>query len=187
MRAFLCAIDESVWDSVENGYVKPTIAKSEWDKTALALANANCKAINAIFCGVSTDEFHRISHIETTKEAWTILETAYEGTKKVKDTKLQMLTTRFEELKMGDDESIDSFYGKLNEIVIVKLNLREKIEDAKVVRKILRSLSESFWAKFIAIEESKDLDEIKTQELIGSLQTYELGLSSHKTSKSLAL
>ena len=53
MRAFLCAIDESVWDSVENGYVKPTTAKSKWDKTALALANANSKAINAIFCGVS--------------------------------------------------------------------------------------------------------------------------------------
>ena len=93
MRAFLCAIDESVWDSIENGYVKPTTAKSEWDKTALALANANSKAINAIFCGVSTDEFHRILHVKTAKEAWTILETTYEGTKKVKDTKLQMLTT----------------------------------------------------------------------------------------------
>ena len=53
MRAFLCAIDEPVWDSVENGYVKPTIAKSEWDKVVLALANANSKAINAIFYGVS--------------------------------------------------------------------------------------------------------------------------------------
>ena len=98
-----------------------------------------------------------------------------------------MLTTRFEELKMGDDESFDSFYRKLNEIVIAKLNLREKIEDAKVVRKILRLLPESFWAKVTAIEESKDLDEIKIQELIGSLQTYELGLPSQKTSKSLAL
>ena len=53
MRAFLYAIDESVWDSIENGYVKPTTAKSKWDKAALALANANSKAINAIFCGVS--------------------------------------------------------------------------------------------------------------------------------------
>ena len=88
MRAFLCAIDELVWDSVQNKYVKPTIAKSEWDKVALALANANSKAINAIFCGVSTDEFHRISHVGIAKEAWTILETTYEGTKKVKDTKL---------------------------------------------------------------------------------------------------
>ena len=183
----MCAIDESIWDSVENRYVKPTTAKSEWDKVALALANANSKAINAKFCGVSTDEFHRISHVEIAKEAWTILETTYEGTKKVKDTKLQMLATRFEELKMGDNESFDSFYGKLNEIVIAKLNLKEKIEDAKVVRKILRSLPESFRAKVIAIKESKDLDEIKIQELIGSLQTYELGLPSHKSSKSLAL
>ena len=56
--------------------------------------------------------------MKTTKEAWTILETTYEGTKKVKDTKLQMLTIRFEEVKMSDDESFDSFYGRLNEIVI---------------------------------------------------------------------
>ena len=125
--------------------------------------------------------------METAKEAWTILETIYKGTKKVKDTNLQMLTTRFKELKMGDDEAFDSFYGKLNEIVIPKLNLREKIEDSKVVRKILRSLPESFRAKVTTIEESKDLDEIKIQELIGSLQTYELGLPSHKSSKSLSL
>ena len=62
----------------ENGYVKPMTAKFEWDKAALALANANSKAINAIFCGVSTNEFHRISHVETAKEAWTTLETTYE-------------------------------------------------------------------------------------------------------------
>ena len=144
MRAFLCAIDEFVWDSIENGYVLPTTTKFEWDKATLALANVNSKAMNAIFCGVSPDEFHKISHMETAKEVWTILETTYEGTKKVKDMKLRMLTTRFEELKMGGDEAFDSFYGKLNEIVIAKLNLGEKIEDSKVVRKILRSLPESF-------------------------------------------
>ena len=69
MRAFLCAIDESIWDPNLNGYVKPTTAKSEWNKVALALANPNSKAINAIFYGVSPDEFHRISHVETAKEA----------------------------------------------------------------------------------------------------------------------
>ena len=51
----------------------------------------------------------------------------------------------------------------------------------------MRSLQESFKAKVTAIEESKDLDEIKIQELIRSLQTYKLGLPSHKLSKSLAL
>ena len=44
-----------------------------------------------------------------------------------------MLTTRFEEPRMGEDESFDSFYSKLNEVVIGKFNLGEKIEDLKVV------------------------------------------------------
>ena len=62
----------------------------------------------------------------------------------MKDTKLQMITTQFEELKISEDESFDSFYGKLNEVVIGKMNLGEKTEDSKVIRKILRSLPESF-------------------------------------------
>ena len=136
---------------------------------------------------MSPDEFHRISHITIAKEAWQILETTYEGTKKVKDTKLQMLTTQFEELKMSEDESFDSFYSKLNEVVIGKFNLGEKMEDSKVVRKILRSLPENFRAKVTTIEESKDLDDIKVQELVGSLKTYELSLPTQRKSKSLAL
>ena len=54
-------------------------------------------------------------------------------------------------------------------MIIGKFYLGKKTEDSKVVRKIFRSLSESFRAKVTAIEESKDLDEIKVQELIGSL------------------
>ena len=137
MYAFLCSIDESVWDAVENGWTRPEVAKSTWDKVALTTANANNKALNAIFCGVSLDEFHRISHVSIAKEAWQILETTYEDTRKVKDTKFQMLTTRFEELKMSKDESFDSFYGKMNEVIIEKFNLGEKMEDSKVFRKIL--------------------------------------------------
>ena len=183
----MCSIDDTVWDAVETSWTRPKAAKSTWDKVALAAANVNSKSLNAIFCGVSPDEFHRISHITVAKEAWEILETTYEGTKKVKNTKLQMLTTRFEELKMSEDESFDSFYSKLNEVVVSKFNLGEKTEDSKIVRKILRSLPESFCAKVTVIEESKYLDDIKVQELIGSLLTYELSLPNQRKSKSLAL
>ena len=105
---------------------------------------------------MSPDEFHRISHITIAKEAWEILETTYEGMKKVKTP-------------ISEDESFDSFYSKLNEVVVSKFNLGEKTEDSKIVRKILWSLPESFCAKVTTIEESKDLDDIKVQELIGSL------------------
>ena len=157
----MCSIDDTIWDAVEVGWTRPEAAKFTWDKVALVATNANSKALNAIFCGVSLNEFHRISRITVAKEAWEILETTYESTKKVKDTKLQMLTTRFEELKMSEDESFDSFYSKLNEVVVSKFNLGGKTEDSKIVRKILQSLLESFRAKVTVIEESKDLDDIK--------------------------
>ena len=131
--AFLCSIDESVWDAGDIGWTRPEESKSTWDKVAFAASNANSKALNAIFYGVSPDEFHRISHITVAKEAWEILETTYKGTKKVKDTKLQMLTTRFKELKMSENESFASFYSKLNEVVVSKFNLGEKMEDSKIV------------------------------------------------------
>ena len=114
---------------------------------------------------------------KTAKEAWTILQTTYEGTKAVKDSKLQKLTTSFEEIKMEKDESFDEFYTKLKDIVNSAFNLGETIPEPKIVRKVLRSLPERFHAKITAIEESKDIDKIPLTELVGNLQTYELGLT----------
>ncbi|XP_022862783.1 uncharacterized protein LOC111382965 [Olea europaea var. sylvestris] len=98
-----------------------------------------------------------------------------------------MLTSRFEEIKMKDDESFDEFYAKLNDIVNSSFNLGEKILESKIVRKVLRSLPERFRPKVIAIEESKDLDTVKIEELIGSIQTYELTISQPKKNKSIVL
>ncbi|XP_022872302.1 uncharacterized protein LOC111391337 [Olea europaea var. sylvestris] len=84
-----------------------------------------------------------------------------------------MLTSRFEEVRMKDDETFDEFYAKLNDSVNSSFNLGEKITESKIVRKVLRSLPERFRHKISAIEESKDLDEVKIEELVGSLQTDE--------------
>ena len=92
------------------------------------------------------------------KEAWTILQTIYKGTKAVNNSKLQRLTTSFKEIKMEEDESFDEFYAKLKGIVNSVFNLGETILEPKIVRKVLRSLPKRFHAKITAIEESKDID-----------------------------
>ena len=122
-------------------------------------------------------EFKKISSIETAQEAWTILQTTYERTKAVNDSKFQRLTISFEEIKMEKDESFDEFYAKLKDIVNSAFNLRETILEPKVVRKVLRSLLERFHAKITAIEESKDIEKIPLTKLVVNLQTYELGLT----------
>ena len=78
---------------------------------------------------------------------------------------------------MEEDEAFDEFYAKLKDIVNSAFNLGETIPEPKIVRKVLRSLPERFHAKIIAIEESKDIDQIPLTKLVGNLQTYELGLT----------
>ena len=69
--------------------------------------------MNALFSAVTNEEFKKISSTETAKEAWTILQTTYERTKAVKDSKFQKLTTSFEEIKMEKNESFDEFMSNL--------------------------------------------------------------------------
>ena len=67
----------------------------------------------------------------------------HEGTKVVKINKLQQLTSKFESIRMSDDESFDEFYTKLNDIVNSAYNMGEIYDQLKIVRKILRSLTEN--------------------------------------------
>ena len=119
-------------------------APANWEDAKIKSANFNSKALNALFNAVIDEEFKKISSNKTTKEAWTILQTTYEGTKAIKDSKFQRLTTSFEEIKMEKDESFDEFYAKLKDIVNSAFNLGETIPEPKIVRKVLRSLLENF-------------------------------------------
>ncbi|MCF0311852.1 retrotransposon gag domain-containing protein, partial [Staphylococcus aureus] len=157
-----------------------------WQTSEKGAAGFNSKAMNAIFNAVSMEEFKRISNVEVAHIAWKILQTVHEGTKAVKINKLQQLTSRFESIRMSDDESFDEFYAKLNDIVNSAFNLGEIYDQPKIVRKILRSLTEDFRPKVTAITESKDVDSIPVDELVGSLQSYESDLPKVNKSKSIS-
>ena len=165
MRAFLQSLDEKVWQAVEIGWTKATEAPVNQDDAKIKAANFNSQVLNALFNAVTNEEFKKISSTETAKEAWTILQTTYKGKKAVKDSKLQSLTTSFEESKMEENESFDEFYAKLKDIVNSAFNLGKTIPKPKIMRKALRSLPKRFHAKIMTIKESKDIDKILLTEL----------------------
>ena len=138
IRAFLQSSDEKVWLAVEVGQKKPEEPPALWDDTKIKAANFNNRARNALFSTVTNEEFKKISSTDNAKEAWTILQNTYEGTKAIKNSKFQRLTTSFEEIKMDEDESFDEFYAKLKDIVNSTFNLGEQILEPKIVRKILK-------------------------------------------------
>ena len=87
MRVFLQSLDEKVWQVVEIGWTKPTETPANWDDAKIKAANFNSRALNALFNAVTNEEFKKISSTKIAKEAWTILQITYEGTKAVKDSK----------------------------------------------------------------------------------------------------
>lgn len=90
---------------------------------------------------------------------------------------------------MSDNESFSDFHNRLKDICNSLYNLGELIPETRIVKKILRSLPEKFVPKINTIEESKDLNSLIENELLGSLQTFEsevLDKYSRPKEKSLA-
>ncbi|CAM8943793.1 unnamed protein product [Rhodiola kirilowii] len=102
MKAFLKSQDESVWEVVEQGWTHPVateeegkvtpLAKGEWTEAHRKVEAANSKAMNAIFSGVDEKNFMMISTCEVAKKVWDILQTAHEGTTKVKVSTMETVT-----------------------------------------------------------------------------------------------
>jgi hypothetical protein len=104
----------------------------------------------------------------------------------IKSAKLQMLISRFEEIKILDNETFGEFYTRINYLRNSMVSPGKRVSDVKLIKKILRSLPERFRIKVTTIEESKDLDSMKIEELVGSLQTYEYSLPLVKKAKGMS-
>ena len=99
MRTFLQSLDEKAWQTMEIGQTKLKEVSTDWNDAKIKAKNFNSRGLNALFIAVTNKEFKKISSIKTAKEAWIILQKTYEGTKTVKDSKVQRLTTSLKKLR----------------------------------------------------------------------------------------
>ena len=145
VSAFLKSIVNRTWKAVLKGWEHPMALdedgnrtdvvkpEEEWTAAEDELALGNSKALN----GVDKSMFRLIKQCTVAKDAWEILKTAYEGTTKANSARLQLLTTKFENLRMLEDESIQDYHLNILDIDNAFDSLGEKISDEKLVRKML--------------------------------------------------
>ncbi|XP_073049472.1 uncharacterized protein [Primulina eburnea] len=143
MRVFIKSIEERAWQRVLDGWSPPKLEDADGD-TRLKPENA-----------------------------WEILQKHCEGTASVRKTRLRMVTSKFESLRMEDNESILEYDCRLRQLSNESHGLGDPIPNERLVNKVLRSLPERFNVKICAIEESKDTSTINLDELMSSLKTLQ--------------
>jgi hypothetical protein len=65
-----------------------------------------------------------------------------------------MLISKFEEIKMLEDETFNEFYTRISDLRNMMVSLGKNISYVKLIKKILKSLLERFMIKVTTIEES---------------------------------
>lgn len=181
MRHHIRSQGFDLWETIVNGPYEPIdeITKKPKDSKDYTVEDKrkivlNDKAIDILFCALSSSEFNRVSSCETAKEVWDILQVTHEGTSQVKKTRINMLLHELDNFHMKQDETIAEMYKRFTEIVNQLKGLDKKFKSEELVVKILRSLPQSWEPKVTAIEEVKDPADISLDELIGNLTAYEM-------------
>ncbi|ONK58221.1 uncharacterized protein A4U43_C09F9800 [Asparagus officinalis] len=172
MRIYLQCIDLDILDIVEKKYVKKL--SSEMTEDEKKLANHNIKAMNALVCGLTPNEYQRVSTCATAYEIWEKLCITHEGTPQVKESKISGLMHDYELFKMLPNESIDSMFSRFTNIINELHDLNKVLKNQEINYKILRSLMPAWEPKATAIEEAHDLSTLTLDELIGKLKVYEM-------------
>ncbi|KAG7593819.1 hypothetical protein ISN45_Aa01g026070 [Arabidopsis thaliana x Arabidopsis arenosa] len=184
MQAFISNLDEDCWNSIELGWEAPKVTdddgvvslkpRDKWTAAEKKLSSCNSKAKTAIYNAIDSSRFKLISQCASAQKAWKTLENMFEGTTSVKRTKLDMLASQFENLRMEEEETVADFSAKLCDISNESFALGKVYKDKKLVKKLKRSLPAKFESKISAVEEAHNLDEMAFDEFVGILQAFEL-------------
>ena len=174
MKALPGSLD--VWEVTNDGFEEPTNTTGYTAAQNKVLKETRSKdktALYMLFRAVDESAFEKIAGSTTSKEAWDTLEKAFKGADRVKQVRLQTLRGELERMKMKETESVSDYITRVQTVANQLSQNGEAMPDARIVEKILRSLTDKFENIVCAIEESKDLSTITVEEVAGSLEAHE--------------
>ena len=169
-------ISRDLLEYVEEGYEEPNdkedMSIGEMEKWKEHIKK-DAKALLLIQEGVTKTIIPRIINAKTSKEAWKILDKEFRGSKQIKAVKLQSLRREFENLKMRDSEQLKDYFTRFLNFVNQMKTYGDPISNQRVVKKILISLPERYDSIVSVIEQTKDLETLVVEDLMGTIKTFE--------------
>ncbi|PWA36376.1 zinc finger, CCHC-type [Artemisia annua] len=150
-----------LWETIEP--LDSTQPDKKKEKTVIAY----------LYQSLPEDQLLQITKHKTPKAIWEALKARHLGEEKVQQARLQTLRSELELLHMKEDETIDTFTGKLTTLVNKASSLGHEIKDQNLVRKLLNAVPDRYLQIVASIEQYSDLNTMTFEEAIGRLKTYE--------------
>jgi hypothetical protein len=116
MKNYLYSISPEVWQVVCDGVdflnddEKPT-------PNQLQKIHRNAQAISILTSSIDKKEFNHIDDLDVSKDVWTTLRMAHEGSKPVGRAKVEILEGKLNRFIMYDDETSHEMFNRLKKLV----------------------------------------------------------------------
>jgi len=149
-RAYIQSVDIDVWVVVVNGRFEPQVnvdgviqnkPKADWIVVDEKKVQYDLKARNILISALGINVYYLVSHCKTGKAMWEAFATLHEGTKDVKQSKIDTITQQFELFHVKEDENISSMQLRFIHIVNNLQNLGKTISNQDCTNKILRCMN----------------------------------------------
>ncbi|XP_057833888.2 uncharacterized protein LOC131044553 [Cryptomeria japonica] len=118
--------------------------------------------------------FNKVIGAKLAKEIWENLKSVFEGDEKTKQAKITNLKHKFENARISDDESIEDYIHRLNEIVNALSGIGGTLEESEVMMKIMETFPKIYKTKNYVIKESHDMYKYNEDQLLSSIFVFEI-------------
>ncbi|XP_059078184.1 uncharacterized protein LOC131876736 [Cryptomeria japonica] len=150
MEAFIHSLDVRIWEVVSNKYDVPSIVPTDADERTKYELDKRARFV--IICGLSKEVFVKVMYFKSANE--------------------------FDDLKMNNDETVASYFLRIDEVVNARKGLGEEIDEHDVVAKVIRTLLPKFETKISALEEKKNFSKMTLHQLQSTLTAYEMRIGN---------
>ena len=158
-----CAMEShGLWDIVDPG--------GDEFKKGGAQRRRDRQAATAIYSAMPMDLMQHLISKETAKDVWETIKTLQLGHERVREASLQTMMKTYENLQMGDDESVEQFAARVVPLVNGIRTLGEKLEEILVVRRFLRAATTRYLPIVLVIEQCVNPKTLMVDDLVRKVQ-----------------
>ncbi|XP_066368013.1 uncharacterized protein [Miscanthus floridulus] len=160
--------DQGVWEVVEPEEGALTLSAADVTK-----ATTKDKKVRAHLQQCLPDDLlMQVAKKKTGKDVWDSLKARFVGADRVKDARLQALKSKFDAIRMKDDESLDQIVGKLTAMPVKYNSLGGSLDDAALGKKLFHVVPDRYLNVVAGIEQFYDLKTLAFDEAVGHLKVF---------------